>query len=242
MTNLINDAGEQTSSRAMLGGRTGLILLITIGALASALMVIFVLHAREASREMQCRDNLRRLGIGFHSYCDIDWVFSTEVNGSGKGIFTDVLPNLGNDQELFICSSRRDPHAAIGKRDYGYAASSGGAKSIFDTDGGVSLIVWTNASGKSPTVLLSHVWMEQAHYYGGDPTDLGWATLNNSRSINNTAICDFDPRGALRILAGRMHKHCRHCFTTVTCRTSPTRGRIGRGYGIGPTQERSLPS
>jgi hypothetical protein len=94
---------------------------------------------------------------------------------------------------------------ALGKRDYGYAArsASGSAgKSIFDTPDGVTLDQIQQGNGVSNTLMLSHLWMDPANYAGGDPSDLGWATKNNSRSINTIAKLDGDPSGSTSHIGG----------------------------------------
>jgi hypothetical protein len=114
---------------------------------------------------------------------------------------------------MFVCPSRRDARVARGKRDYGYAATSGigsASQSIFDTPGrpgagwiaeGVELTM-IHDKGTANTLLLSHVWMRPVNYAGGDPTDLGWTTFNNSRSVNNTAKHDNEPSGSTSYIGG----------------------------------------
>jgi hypothetical protein len=106
---------------------------------------------------------------------------------------------------MFVCPSRRDARVACGKRDYGYAATSAtgsAGQSIFDTPGGAELTAICNGNGAANTLMLSHLWMDPAHYTAGDPTDLGWITFNNSRSISNTAKRDDDPSGSTSHIGG----------------------------------------
>jgi hypothetical protein len=104
-----------------------------------------------------------------------------------------------------VCPSRRNWLSVRAKRDFGYAATSGtgsAGKSILDTPGGTNDTEITNHNGTSNTLLLAHVWMDPKNYGGGDPTDLGWSTKNNSRSINDTAIEDWDSSGSTNHIGG----------------------------------------
>jgi hypothetical protein len=107
---------------------------------------------------------------------------------------------------LFLCPSRSNGTVAQGgKRDFGYAATAGtgsAGKSIFDTPEGATLAEIEKCNGTQNTLMLSHLWMDPTTYGGGDPTDLGWATKNNSRSINNTAKRDDDPSGGTWHIGG----------------------------------------
>jgi prepilin-type processing-associated H-X9-DG protein len=44
--------------------------------------------------------------------------------------------------------------------------------------------------------------MDPKHSSGGDPTDLGWATTNNSRPVNDTAKQDSDSSGSTNPIGG----------------------------------------
>jgi prepilin-type processing-associated H-X9-DG protein len=95
--------------------------------------------------------------------------------------------------------------AAIDKRDYGYASSSGtgsAGQSILDTPEGATLTAIRSKNGTTNTLMLSHLWMSPTHYAGGDPTDLGWQAGNNSRSINDTAKQDSDSTGSTSHIGG----------------------------------------
>jgi hypothetical protein len=53
--------------------------------------------------------------------------------------------------------------------------------------------------------------MNPANYASGDPTDLGWITKNNNRSVNNTAMEDTDPTGSISHIGG-VHRNVLPCL------------------------------
>jgi hypothetical protein len=195
--------------------------LVVGGALAMmccvpGLLVVAVQKAREAARSVECKSDLRQLGIAYHTYHDTMNSFPTEkpedAGGKEQSIYSaiqdftegsNIQPNA--PIKLFLCPGRRRPANAPGKRDFGYAATSGigsAGKSVFDTPGGADLAAIKKANGTENTLLLSHLWMDPANYTVGDPTDLGWATLNNSRSINDAARRDSDSSGSIQHIGG----------------------------------------
>jgi hypothetical protein len=214
-TDVTTDSNHADKAAAAVGGKRGLVVLIIIGSVIAAFIVLWILNARETSRRVACSNNLRQIGIACHNYHDTIGTFPTE-SGSNQSIYSQIVafaeqPPEKNqstttiNKHQFICPSRRDPKKAAGKRDYGYAATSGtgsAGKSIFDTPGGMDLTPITISGGPSKTLMLSHVWMNPSNYSGGDPTDIGWATLNNSRSISNAAKQDSDRSGSTSHIGG----------------------------------------
>jgi prepilin-type processing-associated H-X9-DG protein len=204
-----------TDSPPKKSNKTLLIVLIAAGTLLGSCVLcgvavgvgmLVVQNQRERAKNLACSSNLRQLGIAAHNYHDTMGNFPTEgTGGLGASVFADLLPFVENEQKIFLCPSRRTPQMARGKRDFGYAATSGtgtAGQSIFDTPMGAQLTAITNANGTSNTLLLSHVWMDPKNYSGGDPTDLGLNTKNNSRSINTTAKEDSDPSGSTSHIGG----------------------------------------
>jgi hypothetical protein len=196
----------------------GVALLMCCGVVAG-LGIVWVQNQRDKASRALCSSDLRQLGIAYHNYHDTMGSFPTEAEGGGgplprESLYYSILdfieygpaknqPNMSI--KLFLCPTRRNPINARGKRDYGYAASSGtgsAGKSIFDMPGGADLTAIKNANGTTNTLMLSHLWMDPVNYSGGDPTDLGWATLNNSRSINDAAKLDSDPSGSVKHIGG----------------------------------------
>ncbi|OAI47062.1 hypothetical protein AYO44_10320 [Planctomycetaceae bacterium SCGC AG-212-F19] len=160
---------------------------------------------------IECTNNLKQLALAFHTYHDKHNRFPTE-NRANPSFYLSVLPIVEDAMlvpqaqqgdhskpiRLFMCTPRRLPKEAPGKRDYGYAASTGASSagtSILDAPTPVTIDQISKANGTSNTVILSHVWMAPKYYSGGDPTDIGWATKNNSRSFNHLAFRDTDPSG-----------------------------------------------
>jgi hypothetical protein len=182
-----------------------------------------------AGRRIECSNNLRQIGIALHEAHDKNERFPTE-SGSQPSFYKTILPFLdqtdpavakavAGDQQaaikLFLCPSRHTPANAVGKRDYGYAASNGTGSvgtSILDDPKGGELTPISNANGTAKTLLLAHVWMAPKTYTNGsDTTDLGWATKNNSRSINNAVKEDSDPSGSTAYIGGP-HPHALPCL------------------------------
>jgi hypothetical protein len=192
---------------------SGLALLMCCG-LVAGLGMVWVQNQRDKYNRLICSSDLGQLGIAYHTYHDVMNAFPTEKGAETETLYSAIIDfveqaNAKNQPKmpikLFICPSRRDFRAAGGKRDYGYAATSGtgsAGASVFDTPSGATLTAIKNANGTANTLLLSHVWMDPANYIAGDPTDLGWATRNNSRSINDTAKLDSDPSGSVKHIGG----------------------------------------
>jgi hypothetical protein len=205
-------SGKKTATYLIIGLVVGGMLLLMCCIATPGILMVAVQKARESARRIECSNNLSQLGIAYHHYHLLKGAFPTENSGDAKSLYWTILDYVEQGDaktdtsapiKLFLCPSRRTPINARGKRDYGYAASSGtgsAGKSIFDTPEGVAIEKIDN--GMENTLLLSHLWMHPATYTVGDPTDLGWATLNNSRSINNTAKLDNDPSGSIKHIGG----------------------------------------
>jgi hypothetical protein len=184
-----------------------------------------VQSTREKAQRLHCTNNLHQLGIAFHNYHLQYKAFPTEASPPAS-FYLSLLPYMdqGTNQvnealaygasgdpmkctpiPQYICAGRRRTIALGPKRDYGYAATSGtgsAGKSVLDAPKPVSLTQIIDGRGTSNTLLLSHVWMDPKYYAGGDPTDLGWISLNNSRSINDTAKLDSDTTGSIKHIGG----------------------------------------
>lgn len=184
---------------------------VALSCTALGLLSCGVFSSQQAAQQITCINNLRQLGIAMHTYCDASNRLVTE-SGTNPSFYKVMLPYLeqvGAEDDrpipVYLCPSRRNPTTAPGKRDYGYAASNGAGSagaSVLDSQEGVTLNDITNKNGSSQTLLLSHVWLDPKTYTGGDPTDLGWATKNNSRSINHQVKQDTDATGTNQYIGG----------------------------------------
>lgn len=169
-------------------------------------------HAKEAANHMHCVSRLKHMGIALHTYHDSVGHLPSEASPDSPSFYKRLLPfveaaDAADDDPIviYLCPMRRNPKTAPGKRDYGYASSQGEQAvgiSVLDAPIPVSLGEIQQGRGTSYTLLLSHLWLDPDHYTGGDPTDLGWATKNNSRSISQPAKPDDDPTGSNRHIGG----------------------------------------
>jgi hypothetical protein len=199
-----------------MSSRANVIVLVFLGFVTLCLLSCGLQSSRDSPRRAECASRLRELGIAFHNYHDTMRIFPTENGPASESIYWPILDfiemslvsknkNANAGIRLYLCPSRRHPANAPGKRDYGYAASSATGsvgESIFDAAQPMTLTKISEANGTAHTLLLAHVWMDPKNYTGGDPTDLGWATKNNSRSISNTAKHDTDTTGSTAHLGG----------------------------------------
>jgi hypothetical protein len=205
--------------------RADVLVAVLLSLTALGLLGCGLASSREAAKRIECVNNLKQLGIAFHNFHDKNLTFPTE-SGSNPSFYQAILPFLGGDPEvqqamggdktaaikLFLCPSRRTSQMAPGKRDYGYAASApAGVQAVLDSKTALTLTAITNANGSSNTLLLSHLWMDPKNYSSGDATDQGWATKNNSRSVNNTAKQDSDSSGTTTHIGGP-HPHLVPCL------------------------------
>jgi hypothetical protein len=182
------------------------LVLISVGGLLIALFFCLISRTRETPGRMLCTNNLKQLSLAFHTYHDANGYLPTE-SGSNPSFYQTMLPFVeqtgatpNTPIRLYVCPTRFRSRLTPGRRDYGYAASTGSGSagtSILDAPQNLTLKEITEANGASITLLMSHLWMDPKTYTGGDPTDLGWSTKNNSRSINEMAIPDVDPKGSV---------------------------------------------
>jgi prepilin-type processing-associated H-X9-DG protein len=205
--------------------RLEVLALLVIAIPVLGLGIIQLMRAREAAaKEAECRNNLRQLGMALHNYHDTNDAFPTEA-GSRPSIFSQILiyqsvsSQIGTIPQnaripVLLCPWRRTVLESPAKRDYGYAASTGAGSagsSILDSPVPVKLGEVIHDKGTDKTLLLTHLWMHPKQYGGGDPTDLGWATKNNSRPVNDVAKQDSDPSGNSSHL-GSIHPNAMPCL------------------------------
>jgi prepilin-type processing-associated H-X9-DG protein len=207
--------------------------LIVLGVVTGVgLVILWAFGARTLDNRVGCVNNLKQLGIAMHNYHDVNNAFPNE-SGSNPSFYRGLLSFVEQSSvdaamqqgmqgasnapiKLYLCPTRRNIAAALGKCDYGYAASTGTGSigtSVLDAPEPVTLsqITLKSANGATQTLLLSHLWMSPKHYSGGDPTDLGWATKNHARSVNNTAKQDSDSSGSTAHL-GSIHPNTMPCL------------------------------
>jgi len=208
---LVQKTSSKTPWSTVIAVSVGIVAMLAGVCLAGVLMMA-VQKSREAAKRIECTNNLQQLGIAFHIYHDMNNAFPTEAGNAPsfyKALVDSGAVTDGSNRGLvwdFLCPSRRRTTTAPGKRDYGYAASQPpAALSVLDAPEPPSILIvmgLSSSDSKSTTLLLSHVWMDPATYAGGDPTDLGWDTKNNARSVNNTAKQDNDPAGSTNHIGG----------------------------------------
>lgn len=217
----------------------GFVGLLSCG-LCAGLFFVGNQYSKEVAKRVHCMNNLKQLGIAIHIYSDTNDSLPTEA-GANPSFYVPLLPYMelqhvaagmqqGNSAAAstpvreFLCPSRRGVGSTPGgKRDYGYAASSQSGASVLDHSGKPPLTLGAigNVNGTSNTLLLAHVWMDPKNYEGGDPTDLGWVTKNNARSINNAAFQDTDANGSIKALGGPHKEGAIVLFADGTVRPVP---------------------
>jgi type II secretory pathway pseudopilin PulG len=190
------------------------ILVVTgIIAILVALLLVSIVKARDAAKRLECVNNLYQLGLAFRHHHDTQQAFPTE-DGSNPSFYRTLLPyieqNYADDTtpiRTYLCPSRRGVDVGP-RRDYGYAASNANGSrglSILDSPSpGVSLdVIMSYNKGAANTSLLTHLWMSPSNYLSGsDPTDVGWASENNSRIYASVGRADNDPNGSTDYLGG----------------------------------------
>jgi prepilin-type N-terminal cleavage/methylation domain-containing protein/prepilin-type processing-associated H-X9-DG protein len=93
-----------------------LLVVIAIIAILIALLAPAVQQAREAARRIQCRNNLKQMGLAIHNYHDLYGTFpNANANStlSGGSLFTSILPLIdhGNAYSHYDFSrTNSDPH------------------------------------------------------------------------------------------------------------------------------------
>ncbi|MDR1270515.1 MAG: DUF1559 domain-containing protein, partial [Planctomycetaceae bacterium] len=91
-----------------------LLVVIAIIGVLIALLLPAVQAAREAARRMQCSNNMKQLGIGFHNYHDVFDAFPSQNGylrgGTGWGAFFQVLPFV--EQQAAYDSIKTSPGSA----------------------------------------------------------------------------------------------------------------------------------
>jgi prepilin-type N-terminal cleavage/methylation domain-containing protein len=193
-----------------------LLVVVFIIAILAGLLFAGVQKARDSAKKAACVNNLRQLGVAFYSYQSVKGGFPTEGSSSSgtstyPSFYKSLLPyaeaNNATDSTpvaLYLCPGRRNMSVGA-KRDYGYASSQGTGSvgpSILDNPRPVRLVEIDEGNRKAETVLLTHVWLAPSTYLGGDSTDLGWATKNNSRTTTNVTKQDGDSSGNNTYLGG----------------------------------------
>jgi len=196
-----------------------LLVVVAIIGVRVALLLGGIYKTREASNRIACMNNMRQLGAAFQNYHLTHKEFPTEA-GANPSFYEALLPfveqqnaDASTQVNVYLCPGRRTANAGA-KRDFGYAATDGAnvmGPSILDfkapTDtsakpAGVSMDVINSYSGAQNTIMLTHVWMAPTTYTGGDATDVGWASKNNSRSDSSVTKHDADKSGDTSLLGG----------------------------------------
>ena len=191
--------------------RIEVLLCMLVFVVALGLTFVWAQRSRMAPNRIECVNNLKNLGQALHSYHVDFGSFPSEAAQPSPNLYMSLNAYFEDQsspspflnpprRRAFLCPSRRN--VSVGpKRDYGY----GGTKepgsvgtSVLDAPVPVNMKTSGNVSW-SNVAFLSHVWMDPKHYEGGDPTDLGWITLNNSRSCN-TNFLDGNPAGSTKAI------------------------------------------
>jgi hypothetical protein len=177
--------------------------------IAAGLVGCGVSASKQGAQRLECTHNLREIGSAMHHYYDTTHAFLTEGPKDYPSFYKELKvflePNVKDNGpvKVYLCPSRRTIEQAPGKRDFGYAASSPDRPSVLDAPEPLILsAIAEKGNGLEYVVVLSHLWMAPATYTGGDPTDLGWATKNNSRAVNTVAKADSDPSGSIVNIGG----------------------------------------
>ena len=169
-----------------------LLVVVAIIAVLVGLLMVAIQKAREAANRVACFNNLKQLGLAFHTFHDVNTCFPIEP----PSFYPDILPFVEAQNQMggvapikvLLCPSRRQ--ATLNRTDYGFAVSVGHpyggqavGTSIIHSPVGLQLGVITAADGTSTTLLLSHKAMKPADYNSlGAPNDPDWANMCHGRS------------------------------------------------------------
>src|SRR5690242_12927710 len=127
-----------------------LLVVIAILAILVGLVIAAVQRARHVAQVAGCFNNLRQVGVAFHSYHNVKGRLPTEgtsaaSSAANPSLYKALLPyveqrNAPDSRPIavFLCPGRRDTSAGP-KRDFGYASSQANGSvgpSVLDSDRG----------------------------------------------------------------------------------------------------------
>jgi len=198
-----------------------LVVLLVLVALAGILVPGCARQRGDASRRMECSNNLRNIGFAMQNYESGKGHFPSEnpkdnpdypTGGSCPSFYAQLCDDLelansclqggdpqkpiaGAQAKVFLCPSRRMPRQSPGGRDYGYLKSDSQITAILDTQK-VSVKGLAEKRGTAATALLAHVWVFPTSYVQ-DPANPSWAAPYPAHAMTNSSriYADTDPAG-----------------------------------------------